>query len=105
MFLVLPENTAEAVFVQEDPRTVEPGLNGTIIDGVTVERMDCSAEWPLGFAPPEGSAVGQNPANSKRFKIFESEQAMQGGPYLEPPTKTRGPYRSWLEYVRERKAA
>jgi len=102
MFLVLPENTSEAVFVYDDPRTFEPDLEGTVIEGVTIERMDSTAECPLGFTPPQGSTLGQNPADAKRFKIFESEQVMQGGPYLEAPAKPRGPYRSWTEYIRER---
>ena len=69
---------------------------------VSVERMDCTAGWPYGFPPPEGSELGQDPANPKHFKVFESESVRQVGRYLKPAGEPRGPYRSWSEYLRER---
>jgi hypothetical protein len=102
MFLVTRDNDPEQVFVFEDPRIVEPGFLGAVIEDVSLERMDCTAEWPYGFPPSQSSKMGQDPANPKHFKMFESESVRQLGRYLKPAGKPRGPYRNWLEYLRER---
>jgi len=80
------------VFLELDP-TAEPGFPGFVVRSVTLEPPDGSP----GLGVPAGFAIGRNPHQLDRFRVFRSNQAVAGAGFILIEPRYVGP--NWSGYV------
>jgi hypothetical protein len=80
------------VFLELDP-TSEPGFPGFGVRSVTLEPPEGSP----GLGVPAGFAIGRNPHQLDRFRVFRSNQAVAGAGFILIEPRYVGP--NWSGYV------
>lgn len=94
LFLIVDNRfgTPIHVFLEFDP-TAEPGFPGFGVRAVTLEPPEGSP----GLGVPAGFAIGRNPHQLDRFRVFRSNQAVAGAGFILIEPRYVGP--NWSGYV------